>query len=63
MEPLPVLIDLEAVIQRIKSARQEGIELSVLIPVKREEKTVLIDIFDFLKEGKRYYEEVLRVSK
>ncbi|BFH72083.1 hypothetical protein SJAV_00270 [Sulfurisphaera javensis] len=57
MEPLAVLLDLEGVIQRIKSAKQQGIELSVLIPVKKDERVMLVSIFDFLKEGKEFYKE------
>ncbi|WP_148692753.1 hypothetical protein [Acidianus manzaensis] len=58
MRPLPALLDFKAIKARIKSYKEEGINLSVLIPVKENDKVELIDLFTFIKKGKQYYEKL-----
>ncbi|WP_338598662.1 hypothetical protein V6M85_08230 [Sulfolobus tengchongensis] len=58
MRPLPALLNFKAIKARIKSAKEESINLSVLIPVKENDKVELIDLFALIKKGKEYYESL-----
>ncbi|ARM76961.1 hypothetical protein [Acidianus manzaensis] len=62
MRPLPGLLDFKAIRGKIKSAKEKGINLSVLIPVEENNKVELVDLFTFIKKGKKYYENLRKIA-
>jgi len=56
--PLPILLQLGAIVNKLISDRKRGVRVNVMIPVKENEKVRLIKLEEFLKKGVEHYAEL-----
>ncbi|QGA53844.1 hypothetical protein GFS03_04245 [Sulfolobus sp. E5-1-F] len=60
MRPFPVLINLPIIVNLLKEYRKQNIKVDVQIPVKVEDKIVLMPLSEFIKKGKEFQKSLMR---